>query len=164
MYIGSGPTYGEYGFAFTVTAHFNDGITLTTEPLVDIFALSDPNYGDFADTASLSQQDQASFAIYRAIMRGDFNRDGLKSSARHCLDVAVLTNPSGFQTAHGLANSEFLAIADVNQDGQITNADLQSLLLLLKSGGQSANTVPEPSGLALMASALGVFIWRRWRE
>ena len=36
---GSTQTYGEYGFAFNVTVHFADGITLTTGPLVDVFAL-----------------------------------------------------------------------------------------------------------------------------
>ena len=48
LYIGSGPTYGEYGFAYDVVVHFSDGVTLTSGPLVNVFAISDPNYGDFA--------------------------------------------------------------------------------------------------------------------
>ena len=48
LYIGSGPTYGEYGFAFDIVVHFADGVTLTSGPLVNVFAISDPNYGNFA--------------------------------------------------------------------------------------------------------------------
>ena len=47
LYIGSGPTDGEYGFAFNVTVQFAGGLTLTTQPLVDAFAISDPSAGDF---------------------------------------------------------------------------------------------------------------------
>ncbi len=97
-------------------------------------------------------------------MRGDFNLDGQKTIADISLMMQALANPGAFQANNNLSSTEFMAIADVNQDGQITGADLQALLLLLKSGGQSANTVPEPSGLVLVASALGVFAWRRWRE
>lgn len=67
LYIGSGPASGEYGFAFNVVVHFSDGITLTSGPLVDVFAMSDPTYGDFADNAPVSQQDAATLAIYNAV-------------------------------------------------------------------------------------------------
>jgi hypothetical protein len=67
LYIGSGPANGEYGFAFDVVVHFSDGITLTSSPLVDVFAISDPNYGDFADNASVALQDKATMAIYDAV-------------------------------------------------------------------------------------------------
>ena len=59
-------TYGEYGFAFDVTVHFANGTTLTSAPMVDVFALSDPNLGDFADNAPLAQQDIATLGIYNA--------------------------------------------------------------------------------------------------
>ena len=36
---GSTQTYGEYGFAFDVTVHFAGGQTVSTGPLVDVFAL-----------------------------------------------------------------------------------------------------------------------------
>ena len=40
----SSQTYGEYGFAYTVTINFpSTGATLTTVPLVDVYALSDPS-------------------------------------------------------------------------------------------------------------------------
>ncbi len=66
LYVGSGPTYGEYGFAFDITVHFSDGVTLTTEPLVDIFAIADPSYGNFALNAPSAVQDAATLAIYNA--------------------------------------------------------------------------------------------------
>ncbi|MGA2259221.1 MAG: autotransporter-associated beta strand repeat-containing protein, partial [Thermoguttaceae bacterium] len=63
-------TYGEYAFAYTVTVHFpSTGATLTTVPLVDVYALSDPNLGDFPDNASYTQQDAASVSIFQAATR-----------------------------------------------------------------------------------------------
>ena len=63
-------TYGEYGFAYTVTMHFPDtNATLTTSPLVDVYAVSDPNLGDFPDYAPPTQQDAASVAIFQAAAR-----------------------------------------------------------------------------------------------
>ena len=69
---GSTQTYGEYGFAFDVTVHFADGITLTTSPLVDVFALditTDPNNpGGFATFAPVGQQDIATAGIYASVV------------------------------------------------------------------------------------------------
>ena len=65
-------TYGEYGFAYTVTIHFpNTGATLTTVPLVDVYALSDPNLRDFPDNAGVCQQNAASVAIFQAATRNE---------------------------------------------------------------------------------------------
>ena len=64
-------TYGEYGFAYDITVAFSGGQTLTTGPLVDVFALSDPNFGggDFSDYAPVIQQDEATLAIYNAAIK-----------------------------------------------------------------------------------------------
>ena len=63
-------TYGEYGFAYTVSMYFpGTKTTLTTPPLVDVYAVSDPNLGDFPDYAPYTQQDAASVAIYQAATR-----------------------------------------------------------------------------------------------
>ena len=65
-------TYGEYGFAFDITVHFIDGVTLTEGPLVDVFATdttTDPdNPGGFATFVPDSQQDAATQAVYNAVM------------------------------------------------------------------------------------------------
>jgi hypothetical protein len=51
------------------------------------------------------------------------------------------------------AGSQLLAIGGLNGDGIINNADLQILLIDLKAGGGSADTVPEPA--TNLALALG---------
>ncbi len=60
-------------------------------------------------------------------------------------------------TAHSnLTNTQLLDIEDVNGDGKFTNADLQSLLIDLKNGGGSADSVPEPASIVLFGfSATG---------
>ena len=67
---GSTQTYGEYGFAFEVVVPFNNGTTLTTGPLVDVFALDittdADNPGGFATLAPFDQQDAATSAIFAA--------------------------------------------------------------------------------------------------
>jgi autotransporter-associated beta strand protein len=65
-------TYGEYGFAYTVSMYFRaTNTTLTTPPLVDVYAISDPNLGAFPDTAPYTQQDAASVAIFQAATRAN---------------------------------------------------------------------------------------------
>ncbi len=69
----SSQTNGEYGFAFDVTIPFIDGVTLTTGPLVEVFATGtsdDPN-----STASTgfglepdAQQDAATLQVYDSVM------------------------------------------------------------------------------------------------
>jgi autotransporter-associated beta strand protein len=63
---GSTQTFGEYGFAYDVTVTFNNGTTITTGPLVDVFAMSAASLGDFAANASDDQQDAATTAIYNS--------------------------------------------------------------------------------------------------
>jgi hypothetical protein len=45
-------------------------------------------------------------------------------------------------------------MGDVNGDGVLNNADVQSLLTMLKSGGGSLAAVPEPASIVLLAFAL----------
>lgn len=68
LYIaaGSSQTDGEYGFAFNVSVTFASG-TLTSGPLVDVFATDigpDGGFATFADP--FSTQDPATLAIYQA--------------------------------------------------------------------------------------------------
>ena len=68
LYIaaGSSQTNGEYSFAFNVSATFANG-TVTTGPLVDVFATDIGPNGGFATFADpFATQDPATLAIYRA--------------------------------------------------------------------------------------------------
>ena len=68
LYIAAGSSQvdGEYGFAFNVTATFANG-TVTTGPLVDVFATDIGPNGGFATFADpFAVQDPATLAIYNA--------------------------------------------------------------------------------------------------
>jgi hypothetical protein len=98
---------------------------------------------------------------------GDFNLDGHVDARDIQAMQAALVNLNGYQ--HGgnsldvtLNNTDLLGIGDLNDDGQITITDLQSLLNLLNSGGGSL-AVPEPNTwlLAICAAAAGCWLVRR---
>ena len=66
--------------------------------------------------------------------------------------MAALADLPDYKTANGLTDPEqFLLVADLNGDNRLTNADLQSLLNLIKSGNGQADSVPEPSCVVLAA-------------
>ena len=89
-----------------------------------------------------------------AILRGDFSRDGHVNAADVPPMLTALADLNAFQSARGLTATDLLAIGDVDRDGKFTNSDLQALLNLLKSGGGSLASVPEPASIVLMALAL----------
>lgn len=67
LILGGSTATGEYGFAYEVTVHYHNGTTLSTGPLVDIYALTDPALtGGSFTTFPLATQDAATLAIYRA--------------------------------------------------------------------------------------------------
>jgi len=69
--------------------------------------------------------------------------------------LAALADLSLYQSQRSLTSADMLRIGDFNQDGKLTNADLQGLVNFLASGGNgSISVVPEPPALALMALAL----------
>ena len=66
LILGSATATGEYGFAYEVTVHYHDGTTLSTGPLVDIYALTDPGLtGGSFTSLPLATQDAATLAIYK---------------------------------------------------------------------------------------------------
>ena len=75
---------------------------------------------------------------------------------------AALVNLNGYKNGGNslgadLSAGDILSIGDLNGDHIITNADLQSLLNLLKSGGGSTS-VPEPAALVLMLLATAAWL------
>jgi hypothetical protein len=100
--------------------------------------------------------------------KGDFNLDGhvdagdVVSMEKALADLSAYQNGDNSQQAT-LTESDLLAIGDLNGDGKITNADLQDLLNLLKSGQGSVENVPEPAAwvLASCAAMCMLAFWRR---
>jgi hypothetical protein len=96
---------------------------------------------------------------------GDFNRDGHVTTADILTMEQALANPSAYQAAHNnLTTAQLLDVEDVNGDGKFNNADLQGLLTKLKSGGGSADPVPEPDSLVLVGLgtlAIGIHLRSR---
>ena len=95
---------------------------------------------------------------------GDFNQDGHVNAADIPVMLDALADLNNYKTAHSLDSSSLLSIGDLDHSGAITNADLQGLLDLLKSGGGSTTAVPEPATLALIAPALLALIAKSARR
>jgi hypothetical protein len=107
----------------------------------------------------------AQLQISELALTGDFNRDGHIDAADIVPAMEALTNPSTYATDFGLTDPNLSLIEDVNGDSSFTNADLQALLDLLKSGGGSADSVPEPPSLMLATLALlAVYSYRHLHQ
>jgi Dockerin type I domain/PEP-CTERM motif len=106
-------------------------------------------------------------SIVETYLPGDFNRDGHVDAADIAAAMAALSDTSGYRTAKGLTDPTlFGLVADVNGDGNFTSADVQALILQLKSGGGSTDSVPEPATIALAGFGfLSIFacVWNRRR-
>jgi formylglycine-generating enzyme len=104
------------------------------------------------------------FRVAAVLLPGDLNRDGHVDSKDITAMMQALTNEAGYAQSSGLTVSQISALGDVNNDGKFNNADLQTLLNNLKSGGGSADPVPEPSSAVLALSAFtccAILYWTR---
>ena len=75
-------------------------------------------------------------------VRGDFNRDGVRSAADIVPMMQALADVNAFQAANALSSANVLAIGDINGDGVFNNADLQSFLTELRGGGGGGSAAP----------------------
>ena len=92
-----------------------------------------------------------------ALLPGDFNRDGHVDAPDIVPMMQALTNLSAYQSSHGnISTLQVTLLGDINGDGQFTNADLQSFLSPLNSGGGSSDPVPEPASWVLAFLALAM--------
>jgi hypothetical protein len=107
--------------------------------------LSDIQFADFAPGASI-------IAGEVTPLIGDINQDGRVDVGDIAALEAGLTNPESYAALHpSFTASDMNFILDVNGDGLVTNADLQSLVNDLIDGRDSGSPLPEPSSFGLLA-------------
>jgi autotransporter-associated beta strand protein len=85
----------------------------------------------------------------------DFTRDNQVTRDDMKPMLAALTNLEAFKLANNLDDEKLKAIADINNDGVVSNRDIQAMInLLVASGTGSLAAVPEPSTMLLGAIGL----------
>jgi hypothetical protein len=89
-----------------------------------------------------------------ATPRGDFNRDDHVNNADIPAMLTALADLNAFKTRNGLSDAQLHAIGDIDGSGSITNADINALIGLLRTGGGSLAPIPEPASNVLTVMAL----------
>lgn len=104
----------------------------------------------------------------RPINLGDINLDGsVNAKDIAAMEAALAVGATTYASTHYMPSlGYFQALADLNHDGQFTNADLQKLLGYLIAGNGSASAVPEPASLVLLGLAAPALVAaaRRYRK
>jgi hypothetical protein len=98
-------------------------------------------------------------------LKGDINLDNKVDALDIPTLLKALTDLNYYRNVlhPGLSNQDFLDVLDVNSDGSVTNADIQSLLNQFAGAGSgSVTTVPEPASgvLAIVCLAAGLLVSR----
>jgi hypothetical protein len=93
-------------------------------------------------------------SVVATYKEGDFNRDGHVDTSDTQVAMNALTDLTGYESQYGITAATLPQIGDINGDGSFTIADMQMLLINLKSGGGSQNSVPEPASFTLLSAAL----------
>ena len=142
------------GNAYQSTLNLSHSSDLRTlQEILQVGGTSAGYLGAAANATDESNLFQA--GVILPFLPGDFNRDGHVDAADITAAMAALTDTANYQTGHGLTDPTwFKKVADVNNDGSFNNADLQYLLNTIKSGGGSADPVPEPASGWLVTLAV----------
>lgn len=158
-----GPTFFLYGGGTPALLgiHWLEGTIGSTQVSLDTFA---SQYISDIQTA-MNQLGNASNETVKSIspVLGDLNLDGHFNSADvHAMESA-LSNLQGWKSSHGMNDDYLNFLADFNGDHSVTNADLQRMINILRSGGGSFGSVPEPSTAVLLAIS-GMALLMRYRK
>ena len=153
------------------TNQLNPGTSSTNQRIKGLVSFAEDASGELylIDQATTSNTPQTSgngsiWAIVATYLAGDFNRDGHVNAADILPMEQALTNLNDYKATYvpGITDQQLALIEDVNLDGSFNNADLQSFLNTLKSGGGSSAPIPEPSTFVLAFVAFGL-LWCRFR-
>jgi hypothetical protein len=101
---------------------------------------------------------------FAGALRGDFDGDGVLGKGDLPAMLRALTDLNAYRTQHGdLSLSDLLALGDFDNDGSVTNRDIQPLLNLLAANNIAG--VPEPGSLAIaLLAGLGATAFRGRRQ
>ena len=125
--------------------------SLTGTPLLNITGTNLPN-NYVLQPNYLGLHEMALVNVANPITQGDWNRDGLVTSADINAGLKALADLKVYQTTNFLSNQQLAIIGDYNSSGTVTNGDIQGLLdAVAAGGGGSVAAVPEPTSIVLLA-------------
>src|SRR5262249_25257863 len=93
----------------------------------------------------------ADLAAPLSTLRGDLDRNGVLDQGDTLAMMLALSDVSAYESAWKMSAADFVGLADVDQSGSVSTADLQSLQTMLRS----PQSVPEPNGALLSAIGMG---------
>ena len=113
-------------------------------------------YGTTVDGGTNNHGTVFSLTLPSSTLLGDLNRDNQFNALDLKAMLTAVTDLKAYKSGnYYTSDADFLAVADLNGDGKVNNADIQALLNKLKSGTGSAAAVPEPVTMQLLLAAPG---------
>lgn len=103
-------------------------------------------------------EDSKSVVLSDYLARGDFDQNGLATTADISAMLQALSDLSQYQSMKSLNGDELNAVGDLNGSGIVDNLDVQNLINLIANStasnqaGSSAQPVPEPPAFTLAAA------------